>query len=172
MLDQTPGSILRQARRQAGLSQAQLASRAGITQSVVSAYETEARQPSLPTLARLIDAAGLELVVHIRPSRAPSRRLAGRLGSRLSAHRAEVRRVAAKYGLSNLRVFGSVARGEDTGASDIDLLVDVAPGVGLLGLARCQRELQALLGTSVDLVPARGLKTRVARSADADAFPL
>lgn len=55
------GELLRKARKQAGLSQAELAQRAGVTQSVVSAYESGARQPSLPTLARLVEATGLAL---------------------------------------------------------------------------------------------------------------
>ena len=46
----------------------------------------------------------------------------------------------------------------------MDLLVDVAPGVGLMGLARCERELEALLGVAVDLVPADDLKPGVAAS--------
>ncbi len=70
--------MLRQARKQAGLSQVDLASRAGVTQSVISAYESGQRQPSLPTLARLIDAAGFEMTLGLRrpPGRLP--RLSGR----------------------------------------------------------------------------------------------
>jgi transcriptional regulator with XRE-family HTH domain len=64
--EQQSGSLLRQARRQAGLTQAQLAQRAGITQSVVSAYESAARQPSLPMLNRLVAATGLEVDVRVR----------------------------------------------------------------------------------------------------------
>jgi uncharacterized protein len=66
--DETAGSLLRRARRGAGISQAELAFRAGVTQSVISAYEAGRRQPSLPTLARLIDAAGADLVVDIQRS--------------------------------------------------------------------------------------------------------
>ena len=56
--DLTAGSLLRQARQRAGLSQVELAAKAGVTQSVISAYESGHRQPSLPTLAALIEAAG------------------------------------------------------------------------------------------------------------------
>jgi uncharacterized protein len=80
-----------------------------------------------------------------------------------------VQAVLALHGLSNARVFGSVVRGEDTDDSDLDILVDVAPGVGLLGLARCERDLEALLGVQVDLVPADALKSAVASSALAEA---
>jgi uncharacterized protein len=64
--DERAGGLLRRARVGAGLSQAELAFRAGIAQSVISAYEAGRRQPSLPTLARLIDAAGCDLVVDIQ----------------------------------------------------------------------------------------------------------
>jgi predicted transcriptional regulator len=66
-VDETAGGLLRRARVGAGLSQAELAFRAGVAQSVISAYEAGRRQPSLPTLARLIDAAGCDLVVDIQP---------------------------------------------------------------------------------------------------------
>jgi uncharacterized protein len=162
------GALLREARRRARLSQVELARRAGVAQSVVSAYESGSRQPSLPTLARLVTASGLDLDVRVRRSPSPLRRLTGPLGRRLRLHRRQVRQTAAAHGLSNVRVFGSVARGEDTPDSDIDLLVDVAPGVGLLGLARCQHELESLLEARVELVPAGDLKLNVARAVRAE----
>ena len=79
---------------------------------------------------------------------------------------------AAQRGATNLRVFGSVARGEDTEASDIDLLVDLAPGTGLFGLIGLQRELASLLGQDVDLVPASGLKADVRDVVLAEAISL
>ena len=173
VIDKQPGALLRDARRQAGLSQAELARRAGITQSVVSAYENAARQPSLPTLARLVAAAGLELDVHVRdrPGGAACR-LNGPLGARVRTYRDEIRRITAKYGLTNVRVFGSVVRGTETAGSDLDLLVDVSAGVSLLTLARCQQELQSLLAASVDVVPADNLKPRIAEAVAAEAVPL
>jgi predicted nucleotidyltransferase len=68
---------------------------------------------------------------------------------------------AAAHGVRNLRVFGSVARGQDRPDSDVDLLVDLPPGLGLFGLGRVQAELEAILGTRVDLVPAQDLKPGV-----------
>jgi transcriptional regulator with XRE-family HTH domain len=62
----TAGALLRQARKRASLSQVDLAARAGVTQSVISAYESGQRQPSLPALARLVDAAGFELALGLR----------------------------------------------------------------------------------------------------------
>jgi DNA-binding transcriptional regulator YiaG len=61
----TAAAVLRDARRRAGLSQVELGRRAGVTQSVVSAYESGARQPSLPMLARLVGATGLELDIRL-----------------------------------------------------------------------------------------------------------
>lgn len=172
MSDCEASAILRQARRRSGLSQAQLAQRARTTQSVVSAYESGARQPSLPMLRRLVAATGLELETTVRRPRRASSRLRGPLGLRLRKLSDEVSRVAGMHGVTNLRVFGSVARGEETEDSDIDLLVDVGAGVGLLGLARCQHELEAILGAAVDIVPARDLKRGAALSAAADALPI
>ena len=62
----TAGALLRQARKRAGPSPVDLAARAGVTQSVISAYESGQRQPSLPALTRLIDAAGFELTLGLR----------------------------------------------------------------------------------------------------------
>jgi transcriptional regulator with XRE-family HTH domain len=59
--------ILRLARFKAGISQAELAGRAGVTQQAVSAYETGRREPTLPTLERLIQATGHELRFHLEP---------------------------------------------------------------------------------------------------------
>ncbi|MBW0255684.1 nucleotidyltransferase family protein [Cellulomonas sp. PS-H5] len=72
--------------------------------------------------------------------------------------------------MSNVRVFGSVARGEDGPDSDVDLLVDLEPGVSLFDLGRAQVELEQILERPVDLVPARMLKPRVAATVQAVAL--
>lgn len=162
---------MREARRRAGLSQAELGRRAGTTQSVVSAYESGARQPSVPMLARLVAAAGLELDMDLsEPATAPAP--VGELARRLRHRRVELERILARYGLSNARLFGSVARGDEGPDSDVDLLVDVPEGVGLVTLGRCQAEIEQLLGTRVDLVPAGDLKAQVAAEVLAEAVPL
>jgi predicted nucleotidyltransferase len=79
---------------------------------------------------------------------------------------------AAAYGVTNLRVFGSVARGQDRRDSDVDLLADVPPGMGLFGLGRLQAELEAILGSQVDLVPADDLKPAVRARAERDLVAL
>jgi predicted nucleotidyltransferase len=79
----------------------------------------------------------------------------------LAGKREEVLRIAAKYGARKVRVFGSVARGEADGQSDVDFLVELEPGRSLLDLGGLQMELEALLGCSVDVVTERALKARV-----------
>lgn len=163
---------MRHARVGARLTQAELAARAGVTQSVISAYESGHRQPALATLAALIEAAGYELTVNLR--RRPRRlgRLSGPVGRHVRRKRRELVEAAAAHGVTNLRVFGSVARGQDRPDSDVDLLADLPPGMGLLGLGRVQAELEAILGSPVDLVPAGDLKPGVRSRAQADLVTL
>jgi predicted nucleotidyltransferase len=80
------------------------------------------------------------------------------LGHLLMRHRAEVLEIADRYGVTNLRVFGSTARGDDEPGSDIDLLVDIPARMGLFDLERFQLDLSDHLGVSVDVVPARMVK--------------
>ena len=168
----TAGALLRQARRDVGLSQVALAARAGVTQSVISAYESGHRQPSLPTLAALVEAAGYELVAEVR--RQPRRlgKLSGPVGQRVRRRRRDIIAAAAAHGVSGLRVFGSVARGEDRPDSDVDLLADLPPGMSLFGLGRVQADLEAIVGTRVDLVPAEDLKPDVRPRAEHDLVTL
>jgi predicted nucleotidyltransferase len=139
---------------------------------VISAYESGHRQPALPTLAALIEAAGYELDVSIRrPTRRLSK-LSGPVGRRVRSKRRELVAAAAEHGVTNLRVFGSVARGQDRPDSDLDMLADLPPGMGLLGLGRVQSELEAIVGTQVDLVPAVSLKPEVRERAGRDLIAL
>lgn len=166
------GGLLLEARRRAGLTQAALAERAGVTQSMISAYETGAREPSMSTLERLVAAAGLVLDLRVECATPESTRLHGPLGRRLVMHRDEVIAAAAAHGASNVRVFGSVARAEEDADSDIDLLIDLEPDVGLFGLMRLRRELEDVLGIHVDVVPDGGLKPGVMEAVMTDALAL
>jgi predicted nucleotidyltransferase len=65
--------------------------------------------------------------------------------------------LAGRYGLSNIRVFGSAMRGTDRPGSDLDVLVTRADGVGLLRLAAFAEEASELLGVEVDVVTDGGL---------------
>jgi predicted nucleotidyltransferase len=90
----------------------------------------------------------------------------------LKAKRDEILRVCAKYGARNVRVFGSVARGEADEQSDIDLLVEFEPNRSLLDHAGLWVELQELLGVKVDVVSERGLKPRIRQRVLQEAIPL
>jgi uncharacterized protein len=172
-MDVSPGALLRQARSSARLSQTDLAHRAGVAQSVISAYETDRREPGLRTLSKLIEATGHHLSIELgRPSQDRLGLPDTRLGRRLRRHRRAVIEIAARRGARNLRVFGSVARGEDTDTSDVDLLVDLDEGVGLVSLAGLQRELTELLGAEIDVVPAGTLKQGIRDEVLAEAITL
>lgn len=167
------GLLLRKARESAGLSQSELARRAGVAQSVVSAYESGKRQPALPTLSRLIAATGHQMTINVERSDPGVRGLPDTpLGRRVRKHRQALLGAVAKAGGSNLRVFGSVARGEDGPDSDVDLLVDLPEGTGLFALQALEGELRRILNRDVDLAPTSSLKARVRAEAEADAIAL
>ena len=164
--------LLRSARLRAGLTQVELALRAGVTQSVISAYESGRREPSLPMLSALVEATGFELDMRLR--RAPRRldALRGPVGRRVRARRQDLIDTAAGHGAVNLRVFGSVARGEDREDSDVDLLADLPAGLGLLGLGRLQADLEKVVGAQVDVVAAGDLKADVRERVERDLVAL
>lgn len=73
----------------------------------------------------------------------------------------EITRIAERYGATNIRVFGSVSRGEADDDSDIDFLVDLEHGRSLLDLGGLLMDLQKLLGRRVDVVTEKGLRPRI-----------
>jgi len=75
--------------------------------------------------------------------------------------REEVLALAARYGASNVRIFGSVARGTADTDSDIDFLVDMEKGRSLLDLGGLLMELQKLFGRDVDVITVAGLRSRI-----------
>src|SRR5580658_399700 len=120
---------------------------------------------SLPSL--------LYLVVDIPWQPPQLSRLSGPVGRQVRRKRRDlVVAAAAAHDVTNLRVFGSVARSEDRPDSDVDLLVDLRPHMGLLGLGRVQADLEAILGAKVDLVPASDLKPAVRARAERDLVAL
>jgi predicted nucleotidyltransferase len=91
---------------------------------------------------------------------------------RLDEKRAEVLRTAARHGASNVRVIGSVARGEARPDSDLDLLVELERGRSLLDHAALVLDLQAVLECRVDVATEQGLRPRVRDRVLAEAVPL
>lgn len=81
----------------------------------------------------------------MRPSQAPK------------SHRDAVRQIALRHRVRNVRVFGSVLRGEDTDESDLDLLVDPTPETTLLDIGAIRYELRRLLGVPVDVLTPKAL---------------
>jgi predicted nucleotidyltransferase len=94
----------------------------------------------------------------------------------VDAHRKDIVAIAARYGASNVRIFGSVVRGDATPDSDVDLLVDIPehtrPGSVLLVVAGLAEELSELLGFRVDVATVGILRPEVAVSALEQAVPL
>ena len=92
------------------------------------------------------------------------------LRATIAAHREALDTILSRYGAANPRLFGSVARGDATSESDIDLLVDLMPDGGneLLRVAGIAEELSGLLETRVDVVATSLLRGEVSASAFAD----
>ncbi len=108
-------------------------------------------------------------LVKISCSRA---RTASSLSQRVMECRKQILQAVKDAGASNPRIFGSVARKEDTPSSDIDLLVDIPHSFSLVDLARLKQGLERILGHNVDVVPVRGLKGDTARRALSEAVEL
>ncbi|GAP12825.1 predicted nucleotidyltransferases [Longilinea arvoryzae] len=90
----------------------------------------------------------------------------------LLKNRRQILALARKYGANNVRIFGSVARGEAHSGSDIDFLVDLEPGRSLFDLGGFLYELQSLLGIAVDVVTEKGLRQRFRDRVLKEAIPL
>jgi len=79
----------------------------------------------------------------------------------LKEKRQEILRIAQAHGASNIRVFGSVARGDSVPGSDVDLLVDFDRPIGLFHFFRVQQRLERILGSRVDLVMREAVKPQL-----------
>lgn len=171
-------TVIRRARVGAGLSQAELAQRAGTSQPALARYETGTTLPTLPTLERLLSACGRSLQVRAVRASEPSglaTSLRGRLGAQareLRRHRRRLLEAARAHGVRRVRVFGSLARGEAVPASDVDFLVDLQPGRTLLDLVAFRREAAEITGMSVDVATPDMLKERIRTEVLAEAVPL
>src|SRR5712691_4982908 len=139
------------ARLAAGLTQSELAARIGTTQSAIARLESGTITPTVETLSRLADVVGLRfeiapnsgLTAHETKKTKPTMQ-------RLRARRTEIIKAAATHGAHNIRVFGSVDRGDADAASDVDMLVDLvadAHGFAYFGLLEdLRRALTIVIG--------------------------
>jgi uncharacterized protein len=153
------------------LTQAELARRAGTSQAMVARYETGVASPTVRTLGRLLRAAGRELELSAGSPEIASP--ASPLAMALREHRAEIKAAAERLGARNVRVFGSVARGEDTAESDVDLLVDFPVRErGLLPLLTLADQVEQLVGRHADVAAVEAMAEPVRERALADAVPL
>jgi predicted nucleotidyltransferase len=135
---------------------------------MVARYESGAASPTVRTLGRLLRAAGHELRISGPPTTSP-----GPVAATLRARAAEIHAAAAAIGAANVRVFGSVARGEETSDSDIDLLVDFPAAThGLFPLLRLAAEIESIVGRPVDVAAVDVMAEPVRASALAEAIPL
>ena len=130
---------LRSARLAARLTQAALAQRAGTSQSRLSSYENGSITPNPSTKKRLLQA---------------TRRLPSEI---VDEKRDKIIKIASKNGLSNVRVFGSVARLDDTFESDIDLLVTPSSETSLLEISAFLLEVEYITGREVDVLSDRAV---------------
>ncbi len=145
-----------------------------VIQKLSDSYEIEAHRDTIWSIAihelpHLKSAVDQELAKHDKANRSDQnitsvtrgKNTAAALQKLLQANRENILRIAAKHGASNVRVFGSVARGEADSESDIDLLVDMKPDRTLRDLAELLADLQALLGPKLDVVTEQGLNKRI-----------
>jgi hypothetical protein len=124
------------------MTQGELAVRSGVRQPNIAAYENGKRVPSSAMLERLVGAARPRASVQVR------------------RHREEILRLARANHATDVLVFGSVARGDDTADSDVDLLVTFDAEATVFDQAGLIAELEALLARHVDVVSDRALTSR------------
>lgn len=147
-----------------GATRAEGVARAKLEAAMVEAARAGATQREIATAAS-VSQPYVQRVLASRRGRFVPR---SRLGFVLAAHRQDVTGLLQRHGFDDVRVFGSVARGEDDADSDIDLAARLPAGMGLISLAKVEMELEEMLGVRVDLVPADSFKPTVRESAARD----
>ncbi len=162
----TPAQLIGSARREARLTQAEVAREAGTSQPAVARYERGIEVPTIPTLERLLAACGRHL--HMTAVR----RREGEQATLLRQRRKRLLAAAEQRGARRVRVFGSVARGDARPDSDIDLLVEFEPGRTLLDIAGFQDDACAILDWSVDVATPQILRAEFRDEVLSDSRPL
>lgn len=128
---------------------------------MISAFERGHRELAVSALNTLLDSAGFSLTAVPEPTTLRPVR----------DHGKELVTTIAELGGMHVSVFGSVAREDDRPDSDVDLLVDVDPTVGLFNLMRMKTQAEKLIGRTVDVIPRDGLKVELVGSASRDEIP-
>ncbi len=123
-----------------------------------------AAQPAAPTLAAVMQQALRRYLT--------SAEGAGNLLLQVVRHRADIVAIAERNGATTIRLFGSVARGEETYDSDIDFVATFEPGRSLFDLARLRADLEDLLDAEVDVVSEANLDDQARRRLLAEALTL
>jgi len=166
----TARDILRRARRQQGLTQAELAERAGVSQSVVARYEALRQQPTVGALERLVAACGSQLEWSVRhasepavtsgavavangaAATAPHVAFPGPIGRRLTAQLDEVLTLISSAGGTQPRLYGGVADGTEGVDCRVLIGVTVPARADLLPLIAASGHIALLLGASVHVL--------------------
>jgi predicted nucleotidyltransferase/DNA-binding XRE family transcriptional regulator len=157
--------LVRSARERAHLSARDLAARCGVSASTVTRIERGEINPTVAMLERLLDASGNELIVTVEPH--PKRPTI----DALRALRNEIVAAVGRFGGTNVRVFGSVARGTANDESDVDLLIDVPAGTGLIGVEQITEAVSAVVPWPVDVITSGAARRRMVHVLD-EAVPL
>lgn len=157
--------LVRSARSRAGLTQTELGARAGITQSVVSAYEGGRRQPAYPMLAHLCAAAGFRVLVDLVPLGPAGLREEEDQVEALRRRRGPILETVGRFGGTDVRV----VLGE---AGYLDVLLTLPPDVGPHTYAALERALTGLLGLRVALIRPEALTPQVRALVERAALPI
>lgn len=134
---------------------------AAAVREFIDAHHAELSAAVTATAQRLSASSAPRSLARDRPLRA-----------RLNARREELLATLMELGASNVRVFGSVARGDESETSDVDLLVDITDDVGMFALGGMRSAAERILDAPVDIVPASSLKADVVDSVLREARPV
>jgi len=168
-----PQAALLDLRLRAGLTQAQAATVIGVDRATFQRWGNPGAK---------VPASAITLLANLPEAGKPAPRRGPRVrrhttqpltpSAVLQLRRDEIRQIIEHHGASNPRVFGSVARGDDTPKSDLDILVDVPDNANLLFMSALQRAVESAAGISVDLLTEEDLSPRIRSRALAEAIPL
>lgn len=150
--------VIKEARRRAGLTQEELAERAGTSQSLISRYESRRGQPSFAMVERIVAAAGQEMQIDLATRIVPLG--GGPMGQALSRARARVAQVLLDAGVTEAEIAGDLAIGDDIPGATLLFLVRPAGHLGWMDLTMLRGRLELELGC-----------TAAVEDADASASP-